>query len=127
MVNCAKGIEEDTFCRMSEILKQELPELAVLSDPIMPKKWAEKYLRPRWRAEVAEAVQDLSATNAISVYTNPTYIANWARLKCYCPYRISDGLGQGQYKAAIVTRGSLRWGAGDKDGGGCPYFCRIGE
>ena len=121
VVNCAKGIEEETFCRMSEILKQELPqcEPAVLSGPNHAEEVGRKVpsatVVSAGKREVAEAVQDLFMTKRLRVYTNPDMVGVelGGALKNVIALAagISDGLGFGDNtKAAIVTRGLSEMG-----------------
>ena len=121
VVNCAKGIEEETYCRMSEILKQELPqcELAGLSGPNHAEEVGRKVpsatVVSAGNRKVAEAVQDLFMTQRLRVYTNPDMVGVelGGALKNVIALAagISDGLGFGDNtKAAIVTRGLSEMG-----------------
>jgi glycerol-3-phosphate dehydrogenase (NAD(P)+) len=116
VVSCAKGLEEDTFQRMSEVLTQELPgcEVAVLSGP----NHAEEVGRcipsatvvSAQKRAVAEAAQDLFMTRYLRVYTNPDLagVELGGALKNVIALGsgISDGLGFGDNtKAALMTRG----------------------
>ncbi|HHX74553.1 MAG TPA: NAD(P)H-dependent glycerol-3-phosphate dehydrogenase [Firmicutes bacterium] len=116
VVNCAKGIEEETYCRMSEILAQELPqcEPAVLSGPNHAEEVGRRVpsatVVSAKKRVVAEAVQDLFMTHRLRVYTNPDMVGVelGGALKNVIALAagISDGLGYGDNtKAAIVTRG----------------------
>lgn len=116
IISCAKGLEEKTHLRMSEVLREELPlcRIAVLSGP----NHAEEVSRRIPSATVvsadsrklAEAVQDLFMTSFLRVYTNPDLLGVElaAALKNVIALGvgISDGLGFGDNtKAALMTRG----------------------
>ncbi|MCR3923522.1 MAG: NAD(P)H-dependent glycerol-3-phosphate dehydrogenase [Firmicutes bacterium] len=116
VVSCAKGVEEKTFLRMSEVIEQELPQCkpAVLSGPnhaeevgrLIP---SASVISARDRS-VAEAAQELFITHRFRVYTNPDLIGVelGGALKNVIALAagISDGLGYGDNtKAALVTRG----------------------
>ncbi|NLM53248.1 MAG: NAD(P)H-dependent glycerol-3-phosphate dehydrogenase [Firmicutes bacterium] len=116
IINCAKGLEEGSHCRMSEILEQELPQCfpVILSGP----NHAEEVSRRVPSATVvaakeersAKAAQALFMTSRLRVYTNPDVIGVelGGALKNVIAIAagVSDGLGYGDNtKAAIVTRG----------------------
>ncbi len=116
IINCAKGMEEDTLLRISEILLEELPHCrpAVLSGP----NHAEEVGRMIPSATVvsahtkavAEIVQDLFMTSFFRVYTNPDFlgveISGALKNVIALGAGISDGLGFGDNtKAALMTRG----------------------
>ncbi|MGI6659513.1 MAG: NAD(P)H-dependent glycerol-3-phosphate dehydrogenase [Dethiobacteraceae bacterium] len=116
MVSCAKGLEESTLFRMSEVIEQEMPgcRLAVLSGP----NHAEEVGRLVPSATVvssrerrtAEAVQELFMTQWLRVYTNPDIIGVelGGSLKNVIAVAagIADGLSYGDNtKAALMTRG----------------------
>ncbi|MBS4007266.1 MAG: NAD(P)H-dependent glycerol-3-phosphate dehydrogenase [Clostridium sp.] len=116
IINCAKGLEEDTLQRISEILLEELPHCrpAVLSGP----NHAEEVGRMIPSATVvsahtkvvAEIVQDLFMTSFFRVYTNPDFlgveISGALKNVIALGAGISDGLGFGDNtKAALMTRG----------------------
>lgn len=116
IVNCAKGLEEGSRLRLSEVLRAELPrhKIAVLSGP----NHAEEVGRRIPSASVvsscdrlvAEAAQDLLMTPFFRVYTNPdlTGVELGGALKNVIAVGagISDGLGFGDNtKAALMTRG----------------------
>lgn len=116
VISCAKGLEEDTLQRMSEILQEELPHCqpAVLSGP----NHAEEVGRLIPSATVvsahsrivAETVQDLFMTRFFRVYTNPDFlgveICGALKNVIALGAGISDGLGFGDNtKAALITRG----------------------
>lgn len=116
IVSLAKGIENDTLCRMSQIIEEYLPEnpIAVLSGPSHAEEVSRnvptaivvssKYKR------VAEFIQDTFMTPRIRVYTNPDMVGVelGGALKNVIALGagISDGLGFGDNtKAALMTRG----------------------
>lgn len=79
VVNTAKGMEEGTHCRLSEVLIEELPNnpVAVLSGP----SHAEEVGRDMPTTvvvasdvETAKTVQDMMMTPKFRVYTNPDVI-----------------------------------------------------
>lgn len=116
VVNCAKGVEEETFCRISQVLEQELPQcpVAVLSGPNHAEEVGRRIpsatvISARER-RVAEAAQDLFMTRFLRVYTNPDLVGVelGGALKNVIALGsgISDGLGFGDNtKAALMTRG----------------------
>jgi glycerol-3-phosphate dehydrogenase (NAD(P)+) len=115
IVNTAKGLEEGTRLRLSEVLKMELPHhpIAVLSGP----SHAEEVGRDMPTTVVvasdlgtAETVQDLMMTPKFRVYTNPDIIGvelggALKNVIALCT-GIAEGLGFGDNtKAALMTRG----------------------
>lgn len=116
VVSCAKGLEEGTLFRMSEVIEQELPgcKLAALSGPnhaeevgrLVPSVTVVSSRERR----IAEAVQELFMTHRLRVYTNPDLIGVelGGALKNVIAVAagISDGLGYGDNtNAALMTRG----------------------
>lgn len=116
IVSLAKGIENDTLCRMSQIIEEYLPEnpIAVLSGP----NHAEEVSRNVPTAtvvsskykKVAEYIQDTFMTPRLRVYTNPDMVGVelGGALKNVIALGagISDGLEFGDNtKAALMTRG----------------------
>lgn len=116
VVCCAKGLEEGTGLRMSEVIGQEIPQaqVAVLSGPSHAEEVARDIptaiVAASEKKEVAEYVQDIFMTPKFRVYTNPdiTGVELGGALKniiALCA-GISDGLGFGDNtKAALMTRG----------------------
>ncbi len=115
IVNTAKGLEEGSRLRLSEVLTEELPghSVAVLSGP----SHAEEVGRDMPTAVVvasdldtAEKVQDLLMTPNFRVYTNPDVIGvelggALKNVIALCT-GMADGLGFGDNtKAALMTRG----------------------
>jgi glycerol-3-phosphate dehydrogenase (NAD(P)+) len=116
IISCAKGVEEDTHQRMSEVVKQELPhcEAAVLSGPNHAEEVGRRIpsatVVSAQKRAVAEATQDLFMTPFLRVYTNPDIVGVelGGALKNVIALGsgISDGLGFGDNtKAALMTRG----------------------
>ncbi|WZL74762.1 NAD(P)H-dependent glycerol-3-phosphate dehydrogenase [Clostridiaceae bacterium 35-E11] len=116
IVNAAKGLENDTLLRISEVVKEELPKnsFAVLSGP----SHAEEVCRDMpttlvTAAEMkttAEYIQDVFISPKLRVYTNPDVVGVelGGALKNVIALGagISDGLGFGDNaKAALMTRG----------------------
>jgi glycerol-3-phosphate dehydrogenase (NAD(P)+) len=116
IINVAKGLDPSTLKRLSEVIKEALPEnrVAAMSGP----SHAEEVGRgmPTTVAaaspdrEMAEYVQDLFMAPAFRVYTNPDIIGleMGGALKNVIALGagISDGLGFGDNaKAALMTRG----------------------
>ncbi|QXM05840.1 NAD(P)H-dependent glycerol-3-phosphate dehydrogenase [Crassaminicella indica] len=116
IVNAAKGLENTTLLRISEVVKEELPRnsFAVLSGP----SHAEEVCRDMpttlvvasYEKNVAEYIQDVFISPKLRVYTNPDVIGVelGGALKNVIALGagISDGLGFGDNaKAALMTRG----------------------
>jgi glycerol-3-phosphate dehydrogenase (NAD(P)+) len=115
VVNTAKGLEEGTHLRLSQVLEQELPgvPVAVLSGPShaeevvlnMPTTVVAAAELP-----LAEKIQDLFMTRYFRVYTNPDIVGvelggALKNIIALCT-GIADGLGFGDNtKAALMTRG----------------------
>ena len=115
VVNTAKGFEEHTHLRLSEVLTEELPQnpIAVLSGP----SHAEEVGRDMPTTVVvasdvktAATVQDLVMTPKFRVYTNPDVVGvelggALKNVIALCT-GIAEGLGFGDNtKAALMTRG----------------------
>jgi len=116
IVSIAKGIENGTYLRMSQVIEQELPEndICVLSGPShaeeVSKDIPTAIVASSRKREVAEYIQNVFMTPKFRVYTNPDIIGvelggaikNIIALAA----GISDGLGNGDNtKAALMTRG----------------------
>ncbi len=116
LVNCAKGLEEETLLRMSAVLAEELPAhpVSVLSGP----NHAEEVGRHIPTATVVSAadqalaklVQDLFMTPYFRVYTNRDLVgvelAGALKNVIALGAGVTDGLGFGDNtKAALMTRG----------------------
>ncbi len=121
IVNVAKGIEVGSLCRISQIVKEELPdnEYAVLSGPSHAEELARDIpttvvVAAKKRA-IAERVQDLFMTPKFRIYTNPDVVGVelGGALKNIIALGagISDGLGYGDNtKAALMSRGIVEIG-----------------
>ncbi len=119
MVNVAKGIEEDSLCRLSQVFTQETaPEMSrryvVLSGPSHAEEVGRlvptAVVAASSNMESAEYVQDLFMCECFRVYTNPDVIGIelGGALKNIIALGtgIADGLGYGDNtKAALMTRG----------------------
>lgn len=116
IVNVAKGIENNSLMRISEIVAEILPDnkYAILSGPSHAEEVAIEIPTTVVSAskdrEVAEFVQDVFMTPYFRVYTNPDVIGVelGGSLKNVIALAagISDGLGNGDNtKAALMTRG----------------------
>lgn len=119
VVNTAKGIEEDTLLRMSEVFTQVAGEkragdYAVLSGPSHAEEVAQKMptavVVASASQESAQAAQDLFMGESFRVYTNPdiTGVEIGGALKNIIALGtgIIDGLiGSDNAKAALMTRG----------------------
>ncbi len=116
IINIAKGLDPCTLKRMSEVIKEALPDNAVgtLSGPSHAEEVGKGIPTTvvaaspeRW---LAEYIQDLFMSPAFRVYTNPDIIGveMGGALKNVIALGagISDGLGFGDNsKAALMTRG----------------------
>lgn len=116
IVNVSKGIEMTTLKRISEIVKEFLPEnkFVSLSGPSHAEEVSSKIPTTLVSAsidqEAAELVQDTFTTENLRIYTNPDLIGVevGGALKNIIALGagISDGLGYGDNaKAALMTRG----------------------
>lgn len=116
IVNVAKGIEVNTLLRISEIVKEETPEVeyAILSGPSHAEEVARDIpttlVAASVKKNVAEYVQDIFMTPKFRVYTNPDVIGVelGGALKNVIALGagISDGLEYGDNtKAALMNRG----------------------
>ncbi len=116
IVNVAKGIEDNTYMTLSEIIEEEIPkaEVAVLSGP----SHAEEVSRGipttivvgAKKKATAEYIQNLFISDVFRVYTSPDVlgIELGGSLKNVVALAagIADGLGYGDNtKAALITRG----------------------
>lgn len=129
IVNVAKGLEESTLMRLSEVIKEEIPQCKIgcLSGPSHAEEvglgMATTLVAAGEDMAVAEEIQDTFITPMFRVYTNDDLIGvelggalkNLVALAA----GISDGVGYGDNtKAALITRGiveiALPW---------CCYGC----
>ncbi len=118
IINVAKGIENGSLLRISEIVKEILPhnEYAMLSGPSHAEEVAinlpTTVVSASTSKKVAESVQDLFMTSSFRVYTNPDIVGVelGGALKNIIALGagISDGLEYGDNtKAALMTRGNI--------------------
>lgn len=116
IVNTSKGIEINTLLRISEVIKEELPQnpFVALSGPShaeeVCKGMPTTVVVASENREIAEFVQDVFIAPTFRVYTNPDLIGVelGGALKNVIAFGagISDGLGFGDNaKAALMTRG----------------------
>jgi len=116
IVSLTKGIENDTLLRMSEIIKEFMPEneVAVISGPSHAEEVGKgiptAVVASSQKRSVAEYIQDLFMTPMLRVYTNPDIVGVelGGALKNIIALGagIIDGLELGDNtKAAIMTRG----------------------
>ena len=137
LVNVAKGIENDTLYRVSQIVKEILPEnpYAVLSGPSHAEEVAMNMpttvVSASVEKKVAEYVQDVFMSPTFRVYTNTDVIGVelGGALKNVIALGagISDGLGYGDNtKAALMTRGIAEIARlGEKLGGNIITFAGL--
>ncbi|SCX87465.1 NAD(P)H-dependent glycerol-3-phosphate dehydrogenase [Alkaliphilus peptidifermentans] len=116
IINAAKGLEQNSLMRISEVVKEELPQnpFAALSGPShaeeVCKNMPTTLAVASEKRDIAELVQDVFITKSFRVYTNPDLIGVelGGALKNVIAFGagISDGLGFGDNaKAALMTRG----------------------
>lgn len=121
LVNVAKGIENETLLRMSQVIHQEIPnnEVVVLSGPSHAEEVAKSIPTTVVVAgesrKPTEYIQDIFISPSFRVYTNPDIIGVeiGGALKNVIALGagISDGLGYGDNsKAALMTRGIVEIG-----------------
>ncbi|HVJ48092.1 NAD(P)H-dependent glycerol-3-phosphate dehydrogenase [Desulfitobacterium sp.] len=116
IVNTAKGLEEETHERLSQVLKEELPghPITVLSGPShaeeVGRDMPTTVVVAADNREAGERVQELMMTPKFRVYTNPDLIGvelggALKNVIALCT-GIAEGLGFGDNtKAALMTRG----------------------
>lgn len=116
IVSVAKGIEETTHKRLSEVIHEELPEfpVVILSGPSHAEEVAADIPTTvtvsSLNNQAAERVQDLFMTNKFRIYTNDDLIGveigGAVKNIIALAAGISDGIGYGDNtKAALMTRG----------------------
>jgi glycerol-3-phosphate dehydrogenase (NAD(P)+) len=115
-VSLAKGIENESFKRMSEVIEEYYPNnrIAVLSGPSHAEEVSRDIpttvVATSKDIQTAELVQDIFITPKFRVYTNPDIIGvelgGAVKNIIALAAGISDGLGYGDNtKAALMTRG----------------------
>ena len=119
IVNLAKGIENDTHCRMSEVLKEELPsnlhdKIVTLSGPShaeeVSKKIPTTVVVAGFQEKIAKKIQRTFMNPYFRVYTNSDIIGVelGGSLKNVIAIAsgICDGMGLGDNsRGALITRG----------------------
>ncbi|KMY54626.1 glycerol-3-phosphate dehydrogenase [Bacillus sp. FJAT-27231] len=119
VVHVSKGIEPDTLMRISEMIREELPEelckdIVVLSGPSHAEEVSLRHPTTvtvsSENMKAAERIQDIFMNQHFRVYTNPDVVGVeiGGALKNIIALAagISDGLGYGDNaKAALITRG----------------------
>ncbi len=116
IVSVAKGIEEETLLRLSEVIAEELPycDVAVLCGPSHAEEVAQSLptalVAGALAQETAERVQNVFMNEYLRVYTSPDLIGMelGGALKNVIALAagMADGLGYGDNtKAALITRG----------------------
>ncbi len=119
IVSAAKGIEAETFYRMSEVLKDELSNdladnIVALSGPTHAEEVISKdpttIVAANENKEIAQKVQDIFMADYFRVYTNPDIIGvelgGAIKNIIAVASGISAGLGYGDNAmAALITRG----------------------
>lgn len=117
IINTAKGLEENTLLRLSQVIAQEaggLGEVAVLSGPSHAEEVSRflptAIVAASTKRKVAEFVQDLFMSPHFRVYTNPDVcgveIGGALKNVIALATGIADGLGFGDNtRAALMTRG----------------------
>ena len=137
IVNVAKGIENDTLLRVSQIVSEILPDnpYAVLSGPSHAEEVAKNMpttvVSASTDKEVAKYVQDIFMSPYFRVYTNPDVVGVelGGSLKNVIALGagISDGLEYGDNtKAALMTRGIIEIARlGEKMGANSATFAGL--
>ena len=116
IINIAKGIEDNSFKRLSIVIKEELPNnhVVVLSGPSHAEEVSKDLPTTLVASSIdmtyAKKVQDVFMTNKIRVYTNDDVIGieigGAVKNIIALAAGISDGIGYGDNsKAALMTRG----------------------
>jgi glycerol-3-phosphate dehydrogenase (NAD(P)+) len=116
VVSLSKGLEQGTLQRMTEVLAQELPghPHGVLTGPNLAKEIlagdAAASVIAMEDTTIAEALQEIFATNLFRVYTNHDVIgcevAGALKNVIAIASGMADGLGTGDNtRAAVITRG----------------------
>jgi glycerol-3-phosphate dehydrogenase (NAD(P)+) len=116
VVSLSKGLEQGTRLRMTQVLEQELPghPCGVLTGPNLAKEIlvgdAAASVVAIGDDTIAEALQDIFASDLFRVYTNPDVIgcevAGALKNVMAIASGMADGLGTGDNtRAAVITRG----------------------
>lgn len=136
IVNVSKGIEDETFMTLTDVIKDELPnvEVAALSGPShaeeVGRELPTSVVVGAYSKETAEKIQNAFMNNVFRVYTSPDVLGVelGGSLKNVIALAagMADGVGCGDNtKAALITRGiaelsrlGLKMGADEKTLGG---------
>ena len=116
IVNVAKGIEEDSLKRLSQVIGEEIPQakVAVLSGPShaeeVGKELPTTVVVGSADKEIAQKIQDIFMNDFFRVYISPDVIGielgGAVKNVIALAAGIADGLGCGDNtKAALITRG----------------------
>ncbi|MGM0502535.1 MAG: NAD(P)H-dependent glycerol-3-phosphate dehydrogenase [Bacillota bacterium] len=119
IISAAKGLEENTHLRMSEVLTQELPtrfknKITVLSGPSHAEEVIKNHptaiVAANENKEIAQQVQNMFMTDEFRVYTNPDLIGVELGAAVKNIIAISAGISAGlnygdNALAGLVTRG----------------------
>lgn len=116
VVSLSKGLEQGTRLRMTEVLQQELPghPCGVLTGPNLAKEilagGAAASVVAMEDDTIAEALQEIFASDLFRVYTNPDVVgcevAGALKNVMAIASGMADGLGTGDNtRAAVITRG----------------------
>ncbi|SMP46743.1 NAD(P)H-dependent glycerol-3-phosphate dehydrogenase [Anoxynatronum buryatiense] len=116
IINVAKGIEKKSYCRISQIVEEEVKgaSFAVLSGPSHAEEVARcmptTLVAAARSKQIAEYTQDLFMNPYLRVYTNPDVVGVElaGALKNVIAFGagIADGIGYGDNsRAALITRG----------------------
>ena len=116
VVNTAKGLEENTYLRLSQVLEEELSghKIAVLSGPSHAEEVAREVhtavVVAAQKIEVAEAVQDLIMSPTFRVYTSLDIIGvelggALKNIIALCTGILEGMNPRDNTKAALITRG----------------------
>lgn len=118
VINASKGLEQKTLCRMSTVLREELPQKNDYITGLLGPSHAEEVSRKMptsvviagTRQSVLDDIQDLFMTEHFRVYTNTDLIGVEFGVSLKNTIAIAagicDGLGYGDNtKAALITRG----------------------
>ena len=116
IISVAKGLENKTLCRMSEVVKEELRSvpLAVLSGPNIAREIAEGHPATAVvacrQADLARNIQQILMSKQLRIYTTDDLagveLGGALKNPLAIAAGIADGLGFGSNaKAALITRG----------------------
>ncbi len=116
ILNISKGLEEETYATMSQILREEIPmcEIAVMSGPSHAEEVSRRVpttnVVAAEKEETANLIQGIMMNENFRIYTNPDVLGvelggSLKNVIALCA-GILDGMGLGDNtKAALMTRG----------------------